>query len=353
MILDRVDVTDFLFALGIAIEGHSGENALFLCPWHTDRHPSARMNVNTTAWLCSAGCGKGNAIHFLSMLREMPYEEARDHIYARYGIGPGAAIDDLEAEVRRNLGAGLVTQDDRVLPDESWVQYLAIDWEVEREHPAVVYMLGRGFDGAALNRWQLGYDALSQRITIPVRDHTGKLVGFKARALDPDRQPRYLVIGDGREFRPYGFDTYRKSEYVFGLDRALQSYSGGSIVLVEGELNAIAMFERHNIAAVGMAGSEFSDTQRELVASHYDHAVVYFDDDVYDREGKPRDINPGRRGAAKVASALVPFIDVDVVLHATDDAADADTETVVGMLHGARPAMELALTGELDLAFAT
>lgn len=129
--LERVDVLDFLAALGVEVDSRSGENALFKCPWHNDRHPSARMNVNTTAWLCSAGCGKGNAIHFLAKLRQLEFDEARDHIYARYGIGPGAPIDDLEAEVRRNLSMDVKVQESRVPPDESWVDYLSIDWYLE------------------------------------------------------------------------------------------------------------------------------------------------------------------------------------------------------------------------------
>jgi DNA primase len=357
-VLEKIDVDDFLAALGIEVESQSGDNALFCCPFHRDRHPSARMNVKTTAWLCSVGCGKGNAIHFLAQLREMSFDEARDHIYSRYGIGPGAPIDDLESEVRRNLERGDVIIPERVAPDESWVDYLAIDWEVE-EHPAQQYMIGRGFSPAICQQWQLGFDELSQRVTIPVRDHHFNLVGFKGRAIDPEREPRYLVIGDNNpEWRPYGFETYRKSEVVFAMHMAISSLWNPNldrVVLVEGELNAIAMWDRHQVSAVAVAGSEFSETHRRLIAEHFDKVTIYFDDDVYEKDGsgRLRDRNPGRLGAAKVASALLPFLDVDVVLGAPDDAAALDSAQVLELLANAQPAMQLAVCGEMQLALTT
>lgn len=351
-VLERVDARDFLEALGIEVDSVSGDNLVFLCPFHHERHPSARMNFKTTAWLCSVGCGKGNAIHFLAQLRGMSFEEARDHIHARYGIGPGAPIDDLELEVRRNLSGAGEVDPARVLPDESWVSYLGIDWEVDREHPAALYMYERGFFASALERWQVGYDPLSRRVSIPVRDVDGQLVGFKGRALG-DVHPRYMILGDpvGHPSR-YGFHTYRKSEYVFGLDRCIQALAWQrSCWVVEGELNAIAMWERFGQCAVAVAGSEFSDRQRELIATHCDHVVIYFDDDVLDHDGKLRDRNPGRLGAAKVASALIPSIDVDIVLGVPEDAAAIDRSSFEDLVPV--PAMQLGVRGELDLALTT
>ena len=353
--LERVDVEDFLSALGIKVESRSGDNMLFLCPWHTDRHPSARMNVNTTAWLCSAGCGKGNAITFLAMLRGMSTQDARDHVYARYGIGPGAAIDDLESEVRRNLGIDSEPLPPRVAPDEAWVEYLAVDWEVDRSHSAAQYMFGRGFTPEVLSRWQIGYDETSQRVTIPVRDHRGKLVGFKGRAIDSERHPRYLVLGDNRpDHIRYGFHTYSKSHYVFGLDR----WRGEKhAYIVEGELNVIAMQEYHGRSTVGIAGSEFSEHQRELIAARFSHVTVLLDDDELKllQPGNENKINSGRKGAAKVASALMPFVHVDVILHAHQDAVDliGDSQSMQALLDSAAPALELGVRRELDLVLST
>jgi DNA primase len=350
--LDRIDVADFLAALGVNVEARSGDNLLFKCPWHSDTHPSARMNIKTTAWLCSVGCGKGNAVNFLAMLKGMEFADAEDHIALRYGIGPGAAIDDLELEVRRNLGLLDEPQMQRVPPDEAWVDYLAIDWEVAGGHPAATYMADRGFDADVLRRWQIGFDTIGQRVTIPVRDRHGVLVGFKGRAIDPAAHVRYLVLGDNNpEYVRYGFHTYRKSEHVFGLDRIPDHVR--EIYVVEGELNTIAMMEYHEQWTVGIAGVEFSETQRELIASRFDRAVVMLDDDELKVLANPEKINAGRRGAAKVVSKLLPFMDVEVVLHAYDDPVDYIGRDMSALLTSARPGLELGVRGELDLVLQT
>lgn len=342
MSLDRVDVRDFLESLGVEIDSASGDNFNFLCPFHRERHPSASMNFKTTQWLCRVGCGKGNAIHFLAKLRGMDNAEARDHIYARYGIGPGAPIDDLESEVRRNLARGAEPiREPRVAPDESWVDCFSIDWE-DRSHPAVSYMLGRGFSVDGLRRWQIGYDPLSERVTIPVRDVYGQLVGFKGRSISDDAWPRYKIIGDPAKLWRYNFHTYSKSEHVFGLDRCVgDPIWQGCCYVVEGELNAIAMCERFNLHAIAVAGSEFSDRQRELIASRVGVVIIYFDQDL-----------AGGRGVVKVASALMPFLaSVSVVLNPPDDAA-AISEDDFHALRSER-ALDLAVAGDLQIVAST
>lgn len=364
MSLDRVDVRDFLEALGIKVESVSGENLTFLCPWHHERHPSARMNFKTTAWLCSVGCGQGNAITFLSKLRNMTVEEARNHIYARYGIGPGAPIDDLESEVLRNLARRVEVEPERVAPSEEWIEEFRFRWEAAWGHPAHEYMVEqRGFTVEELIYWEIGYDDFSHRVTIPVRDIHGTLVGFKGRAISPDSQPRYLILGtplnsSGR----FPFHTYAKSEHVFGLDRWRSQDS--TLYIVEGELNVVALW-RHGFPAVAVAGAEFSDRQRELIATHTDHVTIYFDDDGWrcTRERHYRGVdpgpcqvcgaetyNPGQRGTSKVASAMMSFVGVDVILNAPGDAAELGAHVVRELATHVVPALELGIQGKLTLA---
>jgi DNA primase len=341
MNLSRVDVVDFLTALQVEVAGRSGHNILFRCPFHLDRHPSARMHKDTTQWLCSSGCGKGNAIHFLSMLREMSYADAEAHIANRYGIGPAMTIDgDLEAEVKRNI-LGVVEQEPvRVVPDVAWIDRFACAWEAPgRAHDYLVEQ--RGFDPGVLDDFEVGYDERTDRITIPVRDVDDTLVGFKARAVDPDKHPRYLILGtslgcDGA----YPFNTYRKSEFVYGLN--LVPF-GSRVVLCEGELNVIACAQKvPQIQVVAVAGSEFSETQRRLIVERCSGAVVLFDDD-----------DAGRRGAGKVIAALMQSgIDVRVGLMERD-AAEATAGEIMEAVIGADPVLLAITRGDLPVLATT
>ena len=115
-------------------------------------------------------------------------------------------------------------------------------------------MLDRGFTPGDLDDWGIGYDHDSQRITIPVCDADGNLVGFKGRAWRKKAHPKYLVLGDkeGRRER-YGFPTFDKSRVVFGLDRAADSVTQ-KLVLVEGEIDVMSLWVM-GIPASGVGGS--------------------------------------------------------------------------------------------------
>jgi hypothetical protein len=326
------------------------------------------MHKDTTQWLCSSGCGKGNAIHFLSMLREMSYADAEAHIANRYGIGPATTIDgDLEAEVRRNI-LGVVEQEpQRVLPSESWIAKLHYDWEVggrARDYMVVV----RGFDPSVLTDFEVGYDERTDRITIPVRDVEDCLVGFKARAIDVDAHPRYLILGNALgQGGFYDFDTYRKSEVVFGLN--LVPF-GSSVVVMEGELNVIACAQKTPyLCAVGVAGSEFSESQRRLITERCSDAVVIFDDDGWkcrcrllegrEHAGKQCQecgtevMNPGVKGASKVVSALMQSMPVRVAFSQYGDPAEMTAQEISELVISADPAL-LALTrGDLPVLAST
>ncbi|MEI7477213.1 MAG: hypothetical protein WCJ81_01365 [bacterium] len=70
------------------------------------------------------------------------------------------------------------------------------------------------------------YGFYRNRITFPIYDHMGNIVGFGARALLPDDQPKYLNSPDS--------PLYDKSKILYGLHYAkehLKTYD--KLVIVE------------------------------------------------------------------------------------------------------------------------
>src|SRR6201993_1149172 len=326
-----VDARDLLGKLGIEITSVSGHNLLFRCPLHgSDRHPSARMHAQTGVWLCSTCQAKGNAMHFLSRLHGVPYESAKATIESLYGVELLAADGDLAKAVRRSLGLDLEPLPGRARPSGLWVSFFVNAWEADENGlRALDYMVEqRGFHLSMLDCFGIGYDPNSGRVAIAVRDKEGNLVGFKARAVD-GKHPRYLVLGDTTKPR-YGFHTYSKSEHVYGLN---YMPDGARAVLVEGELNVVALAQKTKYLAIGVAGSEFSERQRELIVERCGSVVVYFDDDL-----------AGRRGSKKVAQMLGPYLPVSIVRGARGDAAELDGREIEKLVEGARPALSLLVS---------
>lgn len=335
--LEYVDVPDFLAALGIRNISQSGSECDFSCPSgnhsNGDQSPSARMNTRNTLWICH-GCGlRGDAVDFLMMAKNLDESTAQRVIDERYG-GPELSVEagGLRAEVERIFAGTEEEEIARVPPGEEWLEKFHIRWDDNYlplwDGTPFRYMFDRGFSISVLNEWSIGWDDISERITIPVRDRFGELVGFKGRSSDPNVHPKYLILGDapGREPR-YGFDTYAKSQFVFGLDRALVDRA----VLVEGELNAIALHQAGEEGGVAVSGSEFSKRQATQIIQSFSSAVIYFDGD-----------DAGRHGTQKVLDALEQYMPVSIVVDPPDDAAALGPDALE-LIAGAKSSLQVSI----------
>ena len=328
---------DLLKSTGIQNISESAGEVSFSCPsdahFHGDHSPSARMNRRTTAFICH-GCGQsGNAITFLAWHKSLPETVARRLLEERYGGGGiNAPVGTLESEVLKLQNPIVEIEEERIPPAESWLDEFYVDWTDESDIPSYLseYMTERGFGPKICNEWQLGYDKISDRVTIPIFDIDSKLVGFKGRAWSDGPYPKYMILGDRPGENKYGFQPYKKSKYIFGLNK-LDFIE--DVVLVEGELNVIAM-DQHDYNAIGIAGSEFSETQRDLVKAYCASVIVYLDND-----------KSGDKGTKQVIDMLNPYMPIKVVQNAAGDAADLDTKTVKELISSAQPVLSLQVQG--------
>lgn len=314
----------------------TADEVLFSCPFsghtHGDERPSAYMNDGsrnpelTTLWKCH-GCGRsGNAVSFVSEYMNVTRQKARAWLKEHYAPGyraPKYGSIAKEFEQRRKLHKQrLVTTVPTLKPEVS--RRFDVDWghyaEEYADYPDVAYMLDRGFTPATLDEWGIGYDANSRRITIPVCDSQGNLVGFKGRAWEADVRPKYLVMGDKGRRKRYGFPTYDKSLVVFGLHLWAESETQ-TLVLVEGEIDVMSLWVM-GIPAVCVGGSSLSEAQARLLRQHCDEIVMFFDDDKAGRNftwGIDKDDGEHTPGAVEI---LEPFIRVRIVGKHRYDAND-------------------------------
>lgn len=315
----------------------TADEVLFSCPFpghtHGDERPSAYMNDGTrdpeltTLWKCH-GCGRsGNAVSFVAEYMNVTRQKARAWLKEHYAPGyraPKFGSIAKEFEQRRKLHKRPeVTTVPTLEPDVS--RRFDVDWgyyaEEHGDQPDVSYMLDRGFTPATLDDWGVGYDYDSRRITIPVCDADGNLVGFKGRAWEPDVRPKYLVLGDkGKRRARYGFPTYDKSRVVFGLDRWAASETQ-TLVLCEGEIDVMSL-DAMGIAAVCVGGSSLSEAQARLLRQYCDEIVMFFDDDKAGRNftwGIDKEDGEHSPGAVEM---LEPFIRIRIVGQHRYDAND-------------------------------
>lgn len=358
--LSYINCRDLLESTDIRNISESSGEISFSCPssehFHGDSSPSARMNSRTSAFLCHSCGARGNGITFLAWHKSIPQTVARRLLEERYGGGPKSAeVGSLEEEAKKIMNPQIIEEEKRIPPAESWLEAFHVDWrnrnwcqgcspDPESDNETACcgcaqpseykqYIYDRGFDPEILNKWEIGYDQISDRITIPVRDHEGKLVGFKGRAWRENTVPKYMILGDYNNQKRYGFQPYKKSYYVFGLDKIKDR---SDLIIVEGELNAIAMDQHGFDCAVGIAGSEFSDTQCGLIIEHCNEIAVFLDND-----------KAGNKGTKKVIEMLSSYMPLRIVQSAPGDAADLDTRTIKELIDNAQPYLSLQIEGKI------
>jgi DNA primase len=325
-----IDVEEFLNDLGMHNVRKDGREIFFSCPFpghsHGDALPSASMQIGTTKVHCF-GCGfNGNALTFLAEYENIsPLKAARyirEYLGTAFKEPEGALVEEIDAilspkaEIKRERNKSLSKME---------LHKRAIDWrEVWKYSPndhvsLLRQMFDRGFSWQTLNEWQIGWDDISGRFTIPWFDSDGELIGFKGRAPNEyvgNGNARYKVLG-GSE---YAFDTFDVSMMLFGVNM-LPYWSDWSttsrLIIVEGELNTIALHQMGIGPAVGISGKTLSDEQVYLLKKYDRELILYFDEDA---------------DALKAANRLTDTNKTSIVASHEKDAADSTYDEVAHLI---------------------
>jgi hypothetical protein len=325
--LRHVNVVDFLEAFDIAnISYQKSDEVVFSCPFpghsHGDERPSAYMNdgskqpSKTTAWTCFGCKRSGNAISFLAEHEHISRLDASTQLKNRFAPGFVAPRHGLLNEIEQRLADKKIdkTHVVPILPWEMYHKRFGVEWghyaDWYGDEPDVGYMFNRGFTPAMLEEWAIGYDPDSERITIPIANELGQLVGIKGRAWWPNAKPRYITLGDTSRIidhygQPiYGFEPYERTLVVFGLDKWGEQ---SSYVFCEGEIDVMS-FWRIDVPAFCIGSSWLSEAQARLIRSFTDRVVMFFDNDKAGSRGLwgyTKDDGEYRPGAVEMLERFV------------------------------------------------
>jgi DNA primase len=138
-------------------------------------------------------------------------------------------------------------------------------------------------------------DRFRGRIMFPLCDERGRVLGFGARALRADDQPKYLNSSDN--------DVFHKGELLYGADLARAAAArAGRVVLVEGYTDAVALRQAGVAEVVGSMGTALTERQVSTLARLAPTALFCQDPDAAGQEAVSRsvaalrDVNRSRAG---------------------------------------------------------
>lgn len=156
------------------------DNIEAICPFHLkpdgtpERKPSFRMSLSKGVYFCHSCHSRGNLFTFL---RDIGLNRAVIERNYRFLIDQVAKSQPPAPNPLKPLVFELVPIEEAVL---GLFDYCPTD------------MLDAGFHRDTLHYFEIGYDKWHQRITFPLRDLKGRLVGISGRASD-GVIPRYKI----------------------------------------------------------------------------------------------------------------------------------------------------------------
>jgi DNA primase len=364
-IRDRVDLID-LIGRHVHLK-KSGRNFTGLCPFHQEKTPSFNVNVERQIYHCF-GCGEGgNAITFLMRHENLTFPEATRALARELGI-----------EIPEPAAAGEVGLSERLratnqLAQQLYQQALAAPQAEE----ARAYLARRGLGAEEIEQFGIGFapasgrallgqlerekvpaelgqkagllgsrddrffDMLRGRITFPIQDARGQVLGFGGRALSDDQKPKYLNTPES--------PIYRKREVFYGLHFALSAMRRAErAVVVEGYFDRIAMHRAGIEEAVATCGTALTAEHARALRRRTRRVVLVFDGD-----------EAGQRAIESSLQVLLPEgLRVEAVLLPSsqdpDDLLLAEgAEGLRARVDAARPALELVIQRAVGRGCAT
>lgn len=359
---DKVrEAVDFADLVGQRTElRRAGVNRLTgLCPFHDERSPSFGIDPVEKLYHCF-GCGAGGDLFtFVMETESVGFGEALELLADRYHVPLERVEEDPGAADRRARRERL-----HALLERTAAWYVRMLWESDDAAGAREYLASRGLSEAVCREFRVGYspdawdrvvaasqrsgysaeelvasglasrkrdgtgllDRFRGRLMFPWADARGRVLGFGARALKEDDQPKYLNSSEG--------EVFHKGRQVYGTHLARAAAAkAGSVVLVEGYTDVIALHQAGVRNAVGQMGTALTEGQAGELAKLAPSVVLCLDGD---RAGQDATLK-----ASGVLRSLSPPADVRVAaLPAGSDPADlaaGDAAAITALIEGSTP----------------
>ncbi|GHG10776.1 DNA primase [Paracoccus aerius] len=339
------------------------------CPFHQEKSASFHCDDQKGYYYCFGCHAKGDAIKFLREADGMEFIEAVKLLAAEAGLQMPEADSRAREKTDRRTRLFEVT--------EAASRWFRLQLQTGAAAEARDYLVRRGLDQAALDRFEIGfapdsrtaltqalrdkgfdeslavesgmsakpdgggaaYDRFRGRIMFPIRDGQGRCIGFGGRAMDPNARAKYLNSPE----TPL-FDKGR-SLYNLGPARAAVG-KRQRLVVAEGYMDVIALSRAGFEGAVAPLGTAITEEQLRLMWRVSSEPVIALDGDA-----------AGQRAAQRLIDLALPMTGPGqalrfVILPAGQDPDDliksAGPGAMAALLDGARPLVDLLWARETE-----
>lgn len=331
--VDLIDVVSSYIKLG-----RSGASYKGLCPFHEEKTPSFLIHRGDTHYHCF-GCGAhGDAIAFLMGHAKMTFVDSLEFLSERFQV----PLEKIQEEEKGPNKARL-----KQVMERACIWYRFFLQHAGEAEPALRYLYDRGLDLAFLRKFEVGYapkqgdmllkllkqdgfseeeikqvgllrssntgrnlDFFSDRITFPIKDRMGNVIGFSARKFQEE------TFG-GKYINTAETFLFKKSQVLFGISYSRQRIAREKkALIVEGQVDALRLIDSGFDFTVAGQGTAFGEGHaKELLQLGVRLVYLALDGDKAGREAavKIGDLFQGK-GVEVVCLSFPEGLDPDAFL---------------------------------------
>lgn len=282
-----------------------GRNHIACCPFHGEKTPSFTVSEELQIFKCF-GCGKsGDIFTFIQEYERIDFREALTELAAMAGIVLKKSEFDNKQDSRKKVLSDLNSQ------VEKFYQYMLLSHPLGKS--ALDYVTNRGISLATIKQFGLGYspenpaiavnfltkkgyqiddliasgtfgksqynsrvyDRFQGRLTFPLSDYRGRILGFSGRML-----PTTKNQDSGKYINSPETEIYHKSFNLFGLHLAKDFIrQQNAVIVTEGEFDMISPFQAGIKNIVAIKGTAFTEEQLQLLRRYTDTLILGLDSD--------------------------------------------------------------------------
>jgi DNA primase len=286
----------------VQLKSAGGGQKKGLCPFHDEKSPSFHVTPSKGYFHCFGCQTGGDAISFLMKIDHLTFTETVERLaerigytlrYEESGSTPSGPSVNRSRLVAANALAAIFFQEQlNTSPDAAHgrdlltkrgfdkeactlfgVGYAPDSWDAMTKHLRAAGYTIEELELAGLSKMgERGpIDKFRNRLTWPIRDISGDVVGFGARKLasdEEDQGPKYLNTSET--------PIYKKSQVLYGLDMAKKEIAKKrQVVIVEGYTDVMAAHLAGITTAVATCGTAFGADHIRIIRR------LLMDDDAF------------------------------------------------------------------------
>lgn len=320
---EKIDLTEVISA-HVDLK-RAGSSYKALCPFHQEKTPSFVVQRGDRHYHCFGCQAHGDAIQFLMNYLNLTFVEAVESLAERFHV-------PLEKEDRQEeKGINKTSLKECLAKASLFFHHYLLYSEEGRE--ALLYLFKRGITIDFIRRFEVGFAPHSlkdlgdeqllletgllnesrrsffrERITFPVRDHGGQVIGFSARKI------REETFG-GKYINTPETPVFKKSRLLFGLNYCRRRIAKERrVILVEGQIDCLKLIESGLDLTVAALGTAFGEGHVALLKQlGLRQAYLLFDGD-----------EAGESAASK-AGDLFQKVGIEVLVVSLPKGSDPDS----------------------------